>query len=120
MTLAHDALSHLEALAYEAALEPALWPEVVADASDAFKAPYAMLCVADRGGKKVMHAAPPGLDELAEVIMARYSTCEINVGFAFAALAPPTDCVGRHAPHGQGDRYAERTSGDHPERGQVG
>ncbi len=30
------------------------------------------------------------------------------------------DCVGRHAPHGQGDRYAERTSGDHPERGQVG
>src|SRR5271166_3705515 len=109
MTLAHDALSDLEALAYEAALEPSLWPQVVAYASHAFKAPYMMLGVADRGGKKVMHAAPPGLDELAEVIMARYSTCEINVGFAFAALAPPTDCVGRHAPHGQGDRYAERT-----------
>ena|SRR5271166_96214 len=72
MTLAHDALSDLEALAYEAALEPSLWPQVVAYASHAFKAPYMMLGVADRGGKKVMHAAPPGLDELAEVAAFRF------------------------------------------------
>ena len=48
-----------------------------------------MLGVADRRGKKVMHAAPPGLDELAEVMMARYSTVETNASFAFAALTPP-------------------------------
>ena len=90
MTLAHDALSDLEALAYEAALEPSLWPQVAADASRAFKAPYMMLRVADRRGKKVMHAAPPGFGELAEVMMARYSTVETNASFAFAALTPPT------------------------------
>ena len=39
---------------------------------------------------QVMHAAPPGLDELAEVMMARYPTLETNPGLAFAALAPPT------------------------------
>ena len=90
MTLTHDALSDLEALAYEAALEPSLWPQVVADASRAFEAPYMMLNVSDRRGKKVMHAAPPGVDELAEVTMARYPTVETNPGLAFAALAPPT------------------------------
>ena len=90
MTSAHDALSDLEALAYEAALEPSLWPQVVADASRAFKAPYMMLGVVDRRGKTVMHAAPPDLDELAEVMMARYPTFETNPGLAFAALTPPT------------------------------
>ena len=89
MTLAHDALSDLEALAYEAALEPSLWPQVAADASRAFEATYMMLRVADRRGKNVMHAAPPGFGELAEVIMARYSTVETNASFAFAALTPP-------------------------------
>lgn len=90
MTLAHNALSDLEALAYEAALEPSLWPQVVADASHAFKTPYMMLGVVDRRGSAVMHAVPPGQNELAEVMMARYPTCETNPGLAFAALAPPT------------------------------
>ena len=88
MTLAHNALSDLEALAYEAALEPSLWPQVVADASHAFKTPYMMLGVVDRRGSAVMHAVPPGQNELAEVMMARYPTCETNPGLAFAALAP--------------------------------
>ena len=89
MTLAQPALSDLEALAYEAALEPSLWPQVAVDASRAFEATYMMLRVADRRGKNVMHAAPPGFGELAEVIMARYSTVETNASFAFAALTPP-------------------------------
>jgi DNA-binding CsgD family transcriptional regulator len=88
--LAHDALSDLEALAYEAALEPSLWPQVVAGASRAFQAPHMMLGVSDRRGHAVMHAVPPGQDELAEVMMARYSTFETNPGLAFAALAPQT------------------------------
>ncbi len=58
--------------------------------SGARKTPYMMLNVSDRRGKKVMHAAPPGLDELAEVTMARYPTIETNPSLAFAALAPPT------------------------------
>jgi DNA-binding CsgD family transcriptional regulator len=90
MMLAHEPLSDLEALAYEAALEPSLWPQVAVDASRAFEATYMMLRVADRRGKNVMHAAPPGFGELAEVIMARYSTVETNASFAFAAMAPPT------------------------------
>ncbi len=90
MTLAHNTLSDLEALAYEAALEPSLWSQVVADASHAFNAPHMMLGVVDRRGNAIMQAAPPGLDELAEVMMARYPTLEANPGLAFAALAPPT------------------------------
>ena len=90
MTTAHDHLSDLEALAYEAALKPSLWPQVAAGASRALKAPYTMLNVSDRRGKKVMRAAPPDVDELAEVTMARYPTFDTNPGLAFAALTPPT------------------------------
>ena len=90
MTTAHDHLSDLEALAYEAALEPSLWPQVAAGASRALKAPYTMLNVSDRRGKKVMRAAPPDVDELAEVTMARYPTLDTNPGLAFAAMTPPT------------------------------
>jgi DNA-binding CsgD family transcriptional regulator len=90
MTLAHDALSDLEALAYEAAVEPSLWTQVVADASRAFKAPYTMLNVSDRRGAKVMHAAPPDVNDTAEVTMARYPTVGTNPGLAFVALTPPT------------------------------
>ena len=50
MTMGHDALADLEALAYEAALEPTLWTQVVADASRAFKSPYMVLNVSDRRG----------------------------------------------------------------------
>jgi DNA-binding CsgD family transcriptional regulator len=83
-------MSDLEALAYEAALEPSLWTQVVADASRAFQAPHMMLGVGDRRGIALMGAVPPGLDDLAEVMMARYPTPETNPGLAFAALAPPT------------------------------
>ena len=57
MTLAHNTLSDLEALAYEAALEPSLWSQVVADASHAFNAPHMMLGVVDRRGNAIMQAA---------------------------------------------------------------
>ena len=60
MTLAQPALSDLEALAYEAALEPSLWPQVVADASRAFKAPYMMLGVVDRRGNAGDARRPAG------------------------------------------------------------
>jgi DNA-binding NarL/FixJ family response regulator len=49
-----------------------------------------MLGVVDRRGNQVMHAAPPGINDLAEVMMTRYPTFETNPGLAFAALAPPT------------------------------
>jgi DNA-binding CsgD family transcriptional regulator len=90
MTMGHDALADLEALAYEAALEPTLWTQVVADASRAFKSPYMVLNVSDRRGEKLMHAAPPGANDAVEVMMARYPTLETNPGLAFSALTPPT------------------------------
>ena len=87
MTLARDALADLEALAYEAALEPSLWPEVVAEASRAFEAPHIMLGVLNRRGSELMRA---GTQNAIEVSMARYSTIETNPGVAFVALTPPT------------------------------
>jgi DNA-binding CsgD family transcriptional regulator len=87
MTLARDALADLEALAYEAALEPSLWPQVVADASRAFEAPHIMLGALDRRGNELMRAAT---QNAIEVSMARYSTIETNPGVAFVASTPPT------------------------------
>jgi DNA-binding CsgD family transcriptional regulator len=87
MTLAQGAIAELGALAYEAALVPSLWPEVVAAASRAFQAPHIMLGVLDRRGNEVMRAATQGVTELS---MARYLTFETNPGIAFAALTPPT------------------------------
>jgi DNA-binding CsgD family transcriptional regulator/PAS domain-containing protein len=87
MSLAHHALVDLEALAYEAALEPSLWPQVIADASRAFEAPHIMLGVLTRRGSEVMRVAT---QNAAEVSMAHYSTVETNPGVAFVALTPPT------------------------------
>jgi DNA-binding CsgD family transcriptional regulator len=87
MTLVRQALADLEALAYEAALEPSLWPQVVADTSRAFEAPHIMLGVLNRRGSEVMRVAT---QNAAEVSMARYSTFETNPGVAFVALTPPT------------------------------
>jgi DNA-binding CsgD family transcriptional regulator len=94
MTLAHDALSDLEALAYEAALEPSLWPQVAADASRAFEAPHILLGVLDHRGGELWRA---GTQNATEVSMARYSTFETNPGVAFVALTPPTTVVPRDA-----------------------
>ena len=87
MTLAQGVIAELGALAYEAALAPSLWPQVVAAASRAFQAPHIMLGVLDRRGNEVMRAATQGVTELS---MARYLTFETNPGIAFAALTPPT------------------------------
>jgi hypothetical protein len=57
MTLAHNALADLEALANEAALDPALWPQVAENASRSFDAPYITLGVVDRRGNELMRAA---------------------------------------------------------------
>jgi DNA-binding CsgD family transcriptional regulator len=87
MSLAYHALADLEALAYEAALEPSLWPQVAEGASRAFETPTIMLGVLDRRGNEVMRAATQGVTELN---MARYSTFETNPGVAFVALTHPT------------------------------
>jgi DNA-binding CsgD family transcriptional regulator len=87
MTLARDALADLEALTYEAALEPSLWPQIAADASRAFEAPHVLLGALDRRGNELMRAAT---QNATEVSMARYSTFETNPGVAFVALTPPT------------------------------
>jgi DNA-binding CsgD family transcriptional regulator len=94
MTLAHQAPADLEALAYEAALELSLWPEVIAGVSRAFEAPDILLGVLDRCGNELMRA---GTQHAAEVSMARYSTIETNPGVAFVALTPPTTVVLRDA-----------------------
>jgi hypothetical protein len=86
MSLAYHALADLEALAYEAALEPSLWPQVAEGASRAFETPTIMLGVLDRRGNEVMRAATQGVTELN---MARYSPFETNPGVAFVALTPP-------------------------------
>ncbi len=87
MTLARDALADLEALTYEAALEPSLWPQVVADASRDFEAPQIILDVLNRRGSQVMRAATQNMTEAS---MARHQTFETNPGVAFVALTPPT------------------------------
>jgi DNA-binding CsgD family transcriptional regulator len=87
ITLAHDALTVLEALAYEAALEPSLWPQVAAGASRACEAPYMMLSVADRRANQVMHTAQPGLGELALRVTLRLRELEARA----TALAEMTD-----------------------------
>jgi hypothetical protein len=43
MAATHDTLLDLVALAYEAALDPDLWPEVAAGASRAFEGPHVVL-----------------------------------------------------------------------------
>jgi hypothetical protein len=75
------------ATVYEAAIEPSLWPQAVADTSRAFEAPHIMLGVLNRRGSEVMRVAT---QNAAEVSMARYSTVETNPGVAFVALTPPT------------------------------
>ena len=87
MTLAHHALADLEALTYEAALQPGLWPQVAEEASRAFEAPCITLGVVGRDGNEVMRAATQGVGELS---MAGYMTPETNPGLAFSALTPPT------------------------------
>jgi hypothetical protein len=69
MTVAHNALADLEALAYEAALEPSLWPQVAVGAAKAFQAPHARLGVVDRQrGVRIMDA--PSRDLRARRVLA--------------------------------------------------
>jgi DNA-binding CsgD family transcriptional regulator len=86
--LIRDSLFDLVALAYEAALEPHLWPQVAASASRAFEAPRVMLGVVDRRGNQVMGAEPPGWGS--NLDMTPYQTVRTNPSLAFAALTPPT------------------------------
>jgi DNA-binding CsgD family transcriptional regulator len=88
MAAIRDTLLDLVALAYEAALEPNLWPQVAAGASRAFEAPRVMLGVVDRRGNLVMDAEPPGWNT--SLGMTPYQTVKTNPSLAFAALTPPT------------------------------
>ena len=88
MPAIRDTLLDLVALAYEAALEPNLWPQVAAGASRAFEAPRVMLGVVDRRGNLVMEAEPP--DATVTLDMTPYRTVKTNPSLAFAALTPPT------------------------------
>ena len=87
MAATHYFPLELLATVYEAAIEPSLWPQAVADTSRAFEAPHIMLGVLNRRGSEVMRVAT---QNAAEVSMARYSTVETNPGVAFVALTPPT------------------------------
>jgi hypothetical protein len=80
-------LLDLVTLAYEAALEPNLWPQVAAGASRAFEAPHVMLGVADGRGNMAIRAEPLGWGK---VDLSPFPTLETNPGLAFAALTPPT------------------------------
>jgi DNA-binding CsgD family transcriptional regulator len=94
MTFGPHALADLEALVYDAALEPSLWPQVAAGASRAFEAPHILLGVLNRRGGEFMRAAT---QNATEANMARYSTFETNPGVAFVASTPPTTVVSRDA-----------------------
>lgn len=96
MTLAHDGMGDLEALVYEAALEPSLWPQVAARAGDAVGASHARLGVVDRRLGTVLDAASGELPE-PQFSMRRYQTLETNPGVAFCALTPPTTVALRDA-----------------------
>ena len=89
-----DPVLDLAALAYEAALEPRLWPQVAADASRAFEAPHITVGVVDRGGNEVTRVGTQGVGELN---LAGYLTPETNPGLAFCALTPPTTVELREA-----------------------
>jgi hypothetical protein len=85
MAATHHFPLELLATVYEAAIEPSLWPQAVAETSRAFEAPHIMLGVLNRRGSEVMRVAT---QNAAEVSMARYSTVETNPGVAFVALTP--------------------------------
>jgi DNA-binding CsgD family transcriptional regulator len=91
-----DALADLEGLAYEAALEPSLWPQVAAAASRALECPYARLGVVDRRHGVVLDASSPELTE-PKFSMARYRTLDTNPGVAFSASTPPMTVALRDA-----------------------
>ena len=93
MAAMRDTLLDLVALAYEAALEPNLWPQVAEGASRAFEAPRVMLGVVDRRGNLVMDAEPPGSST--SLGMTPYRTVKTNPGLAFAAVTPPTTVESR-------------------------
>jgi len=88
-----DHLLDLIAIAYEAALEPQLWPEFVARAGDAFSGAYVALGVLDRGGSPVVDAATPSAIDR-RLFNDRYLTAGTNPGLRFvAARAPLTVAV---------------------------
>jgi PAS domain-containing protein len=87
MPATRDSLLDLVGLAYEAAAEPSLWPQVAADAGRAFEAPHVMLGVADCRGNEAMRAAT---QRVSQANFAGYLTPEINPGVAFSASTPPT------------------------------
>jgi DNA-binding CsgD family transcriptional regulator len=87
MAATRDSLLELVALAYEAALEPNLWPEVAACANRAFESPHVMLGVADGRGNMAIRAEPPGWGK---VDLSPFQTVETNPGLAFSALTPPS------------------------------
>jgi hypothetical protein len=85
MAATRDSLLDLVSLAYDAALEPSLWPQAIADAGRVFEAPHVLLGVLDRRGGEHMRAAT---QNATEANMARFSTFETNPGVAFVALTP--------------------------------
>ena len=89
MAATRDPLRDLAATAYEAALEPSLWPVVAVEAAKAFKAPHARLGVVDRRrGGQIIDAPSKNLSE-PQLSMVRYQTPKSNPGLAFSAQTTP-------------------------------
>ena len=93
MSLADEKLLDLVASAYDASLEPDLWPKVVAEAGRVVSAAQTMLGVIDRSGREVSRAASHELGERLD--LTNFSTPETNPGVAFSALTPPMSVASR-------------------------
>ncbi len=88
MTFVPDAVGDLEALVYEAALEPSLWPQVAAGVCRAFNADHVRLGVIDRTRGAVLYAESHELNG-ARLFDRRYLSPKTNPGLAFSAASAP-------------------------------
>jgi hypothetical protein len=94
MASTRDSLLDLVGLAYEAAIEPALWPQVALVATKTFDATHVRISVIDRRGRLVIDAPSHDLTQLVYNLPA-YLLPETNPGVAFSAATPPTTVAGR-------------------------
>jgi DNA-binding CsgD family transcriptional regulator/PAS domain-containing protein len=93
MTTASNAFRDLPALAYDAALDGALWPEVARHASRAFDAAHVRIGLIDRRGQHVMDAASHPHNN--RPLDPRFLLPDKNPVIAFATASAPMSVVTR-------------------------
>jgi DNA-binding CsgD family transcriptional regulator len=94
MSPERDPQLDLAALAYEAAIEPALWSQLAERVTPTFDAIHVRMSVIDRLGQFVIDAPSHQLTQLAYNLPA-YFLPQTNPGVAFSATTPPMTVASR-------------------------